>query len=144
MLLSLGFRPTYLAPDRLWRLSAIVALAMIDAAEDLAGLPAGILKLKWPNDVVVTAPAGGGFLKVAGILGESDGAGTTDPGAVVADFHDGDRAGPTHCYVYGRRRGRVLDGVCEKIGEHLPQTTGIRLDEYRPGRRRNPDLGGLR
>jgi BirA family biotin operon repressor/biotin-[acetyl-CoA-carboxylase] ligase len=83
LLLSLGFRPSYLAPDRLWRLSAVVAMAMIDAAEDLAGLPAGILKLKWPNDIVVAAPAGGGFLKMAGILGESDGVGTADPRAVI-------------------------------------------------------------
>jgi biotin-(acetyl-CoA carboxylase) ligase len=35
-----------------------VALAMIDAAEDLAGLPIGMLKLKWPNDIVVEVPAG--------------------------------------------------------------------------------------
>ena len=82
LLLSLGFRPSYLAPDRLWRLSAVVALAMIDAAEDLAGLPAGMLKLKWPNDIVVEAP-GGGLRKVAGLLGESEGIGTADPLAVI-------------------------------------------------------------
>ncbi|HEX7496983.1 MAG TPA: biotin--[acetyl-CoA-carboxylase] ligase [Candidatus Limnocylindrales bacterium] len=87
LLLSLGFRPSYVTPDRAWRLSAIVALAMIDAAEDLAGLPIGMLKLKWPNDIVVEAPAGegqgGGLRKVAGILGEGGGAGTTDPVAVI-------------------------------------------------------------
>ena len=82
LLLSLGFRPSYLAPDRAWRLSAVVALAMIDAAEDLAGLPIGMLKLKWPNDIVVEAPDGG-LRKVAGILGESEGAGTADPLAVI-------------------------------------------------------------
>src|SRR5450759_403866 len=82
LLLSLGFRPSYLAPDRAWRLSAVVALAMIDAAEDLAGLPAGMLKLKWPNDIVVEAP-GGGLRKVAGLLGESEGIGTADPLAVI-------------------------------------------------------------
>jgi len=87
LLLSLGFRPSYLAPDRAWRLSAIVALAMISAAEDLAGLPAGMLKLKWPNDIVVEGSEGGasagGLLKVAGILGEGGGAGTADPTAVI-------------------------------------------------------------
>ena len=87
LLLSLGFRPSYLAPDRAWRLSAVVALAMIDAAEDLAGLPAGMLKLKWPNDIVVEAQAGeapdGGLRKVAGLLGESEGVGTADPLAVI-------------------------------------------------------------
>ena len=112
LLLSLGFRPSYLTPDRLWRLSAVVALAMIDAAEDLAGLPAGMLKLKWPNDIVVEVPAGeapagevpageapagevpageapagetpdGGLRKVAGLLGESGGVGTAAPVAVI-------------------------------------------------------------
>ena len=107
LLLSLGFRPSYLAPDRLWRLPAVVALAMIDAAEDLAGLPAGMLKLKWPNDIVVEAPAGeapagevpageapageapagkssgGGLRKVAGLLGESEGVGTAASVAVI-------------------------------------------------------------
>jgi BirA family biotin operon repressor/biotin-[acetyl-CoA-carboxylase] ligase len=84
LLLSLGFRPSYLAPDRLWRLAAIVALAMADAAEDVVGLPIGMLKLKWPNDIVVEAGAApAGIHKVAGLLGESEGAGTPDVTAVV-------------------------------------------------------------
>jgi hypothetical protein len=66
LLLSLGFRPTYLAPDRLWRLSAAVALAMVDAAEDVAGLPLATLRLKWPNDIVVDRPDG--LRKLAGLL----------------------------------------------------------------------------
>ena len=82
LLLSLGFRPTYAAPDRLWRLGAIVALAMADAAEEAVGLPAGNLKLKWPNDIVVEAAAVG-VRKVAGVLGESEGAGTPDVTAVI-------------------------------------------------------------
>ena len=53
LLLSLGFRPTWLAPERAWRLAAIVSLAMADAAEAVAGLPAGTIRLKWPNDLVV-------------------------------------------------------------------------------------------
>jgi len=84
LLLSLGFRPTYLEPDRLWRLGAIVALAMADAAEEVAGLPMGHLRLKWPNDIVVEARrAPRGMRKVAGVLGETDGAGTADVTAVV-------------------------------------------------------------
>jgi BirA family biotin operon repressor/biotin-[acetyl-CoA-carboxylase] ligase len=84
LLLSLGFRPTYLAADRLWRLSAIVALAMADAAEDVAGLRARALRLQWPNDIVAEEPAAGGALcKVAGVLGETEGVGTPDPRAVV-------------------------------------------------------------
>ncbi|HEY1168464.1 MAG TPA: biotin--[acetyl-CoA-carboxylase] ligase [Candidatus Limnocylindrales bacterium] len=84
LLLSLGFKPTYLEPDRLWRLGAVVAMAMADAAEEAAGLPIGMLKLKWPNDIVVEAPeAAAGVHKVAGVLGESEGAGTADARAVV-------------------------------------------------------------
>lgn len=103
LLLSLGFRPTWLAPDRTWRLAAIVGLAMADAAEDVAGLPDATVRLKWPNDLVVEV--GGPFAalrgelsaervrklrdgpvdvrKLAGVLGETDGLGTLDPRAVV-------------------------------------------------------------
>jgi BirA family biotin operon repressor/biotin-[acetyl-CoA-carboxylase] ligase len=103
LLLSLGFRPTWLPPDRVWRLAAIVALAMADAAEDAAGLPVGSIRLKWPNDLVIevagpnalligelTAEAAARMLaspvdlrKVAGVLGESEGLGTDDPRVVV-------------------------------------------------------------
>ena len=36
-------------------LSVSAALAMADAAEETAGLPLGMLKLKWPNAIVVVA-----------------------------------------------------------------------------------------
>jgi BirA family biotin operon repressor/biotin-[acetyl-CoA-carboxylase] ligase len=86
LLLSLGFRPTYLASDRLWRLPGIVALAMADAAEAVAGLGEGRLRLKWPNDLVIEVPgdaSGPGIRKLAGILTESEGAGTADQRVVV-------------------------------------------------------------
>jgi BirA family biotin operon repressor/biotin-[acetyl-CoA-carboxylase] ligase len=84
LLLSLGFEPAYLEPDRLWRLAAIVALAMADAGEEIAGLPSGMLQLKWPNDIVVAAPdVEAGVRKVAGVLGESEGVGTAAVRAVV-------------------------------------------------------------
>jgi len=84
LLLSLGFEPTYMEPDRLWRLAAIVALAMAAAGEEVAGLPSGMLQLKWPNDIVVAAPdVEAGVRKVAGILGESEGAGTPGVRVVV-------------------------------------------------------------
>ena len=41
------------APDRVWRLAAIASLAMAEAAEEVAGLPAATVRLKWPNDLVV-------------------------------------------------------------------------------------------
>ena len=37
LLLSLGFRPNWLAPDRVWRLAATVSLAMAHASEEVAG-----------------------------------------------------------------------------------------------------------
>ncbi len=92
LLVSLGFRPAWLAPERTWRLAAIVALAMADAAEDEASLTPGTIRLKWPNDLVVEAAGGGAaalpgasleLMKLAGILGETWGLGTDDPRAVV-------------------------------------------------------------
>ncbi len=103
LLASIGFRPTWLAADRAWRLAAVVALAMCDAAEDAAGLPVGAIRLKWPNDLVVEVAGPSALLvgeldattaaallgapvelrKLAGVLGESDGLGTTDPRVVV-------------------------------------------------------------
>jgi BirA family biotin operon repressor/biotin-[acetyl-CoA-carboxylase] ligase len=98
LLASLGFRPTWLPPDRAWRLAAIVALAAADAAEDVAGLPDGTVRLKWPNDLVVAIGRGGrpvpgaaaldetndvDVRKLAGLLGESDGLGGPDPRVVI-------------------------------------------------------------
>ena len=102
LLLSLGFRPSWLDPERVWRLAAVVSLAMADAAEEVAGLPAGAIRLKWPNDLVIEldgpadgpadvsavaldGPANGpaDVRKVAGVLGETDGLGTADPHVVV-------------------------------------------------------------
>jgi BirA family biotin operon repressor/biotin-[acetyl-CoA-carboxylase] ligase len=52
LLLSLGFRPTWLRPDRVWRLAAVTSLAMAGAAEAVAELPPETIRLKWPNDLV--------------------------------------------------------------------------------------------
>ena len=98
MSLSLGFRPTWLAPDRVWRLAATVSLAMADAAEEAAGLPDRSVRLKWPNDLVIAVDtsgraldpqgleadlAGASVRKLGGVLGETDGLGTDDPWVVV-------------------------------------------------------------
>ena len=79
--MSLGFRPDYVEPDRTWRLPAAVALAMADAAEEVVGLPMGMLRLKWPNDIAVVTDTG--LRKLAGTLAETEGAGTADVRAVV-------------------------------------------------------------
>jgi BirA family biotin operon repressor/biotin-[acetyl-CoA-carboxylase] ligase len=103
LLLSCGFRPSWLAPDRTWRLAGAVSLAMCDAAEEIAGLPVGAIRLKWPNDLVVEVAGPKALLvgvdspeeatarlaaplalrKVAGVLGESGNLGAADPQAVV-------------------------------------------------------------
>jgi BirA family biotin operon repressor/biotin-[acetyl-CoA-carboxylase] ligase len=82
LLLSIGFRPTELAAAHAWRLAAVVALAMRDAAEDVAGLKDGTLWLKWPNDIVADAHDGG-IRKVAGVIGESVASGERVGSAVV-------------------------------------------------------------
>lgn len=92
LLLSLGFRPTWLAADRVWRLAATVSLAMADAAEEVAGLPDGAIRLKWPNDLMIETAGlavpippevATAVRKVAGVLGETSGLGGDDPRAVV-------------------------------------------------------------
>lgn len=82
LLLSVGFRPGWLEPERTWRLAATVSLAMADAAEEVAGLPDRAVRLKWPNDLVVEDDASAAR-KLAGVLGETDDLGGTDPRAVV-------------------------------------------------------------
>ena len=52
LLMSVGFTPTWLAPEHAWRLGAIVSLAMAEAAEEVARIAAGTVRLKWPNDLV--------------------------------------------------------------------------------------------
>lgn len=81
LLLSLGFRPAWLPAEQAWRLAAIVSLAMADAAEEVGGLAPGAIRLKWPNDLIVERD--GRMLKLAGVLGETDGLGTADPRVVV-------------------------------------------------------------
>src|SRR6185369_17766755 len=99
LLCSVGFRPSSLAPERLWRLAGTLALAMADAAEEVAGLGEGTIRMKWPNDLVVVFGASGRAVgtsavradeavvsdvrKLAGLLGETDGLGTPDVRAVV-------------------------------------------------------------
>jgi BirA family biotin operon repressor/biotin-[acetyl-CoA-carboxylase] ligase len=84
LLLSVGFRPRWLEPAQAWRLGAIVSLAMAAAAEEAAALPAGTVRLKWPNDLVISDAAGDTApRKLAGVLGETHGLGTDDPQAVV-------------------------------------------------------------
>jgi BirA family biotin operon repressor/biotin-[acetyl-CoA-carboxylase] ligase len=88
LLLSLGFRPSWLLPDQAWRLAATASLAMAEAAEATADLPNGTIRLKWPNDLVLDAPDR--WLKLGGVLGETEGLGTADPRVIVGMGVNGD------------------------------------------------------
>jgi BirA family transcriptional regulator, biotin operon repressor / biotin---[acetyl-CoA-carboxylase] ligase len=83
VLLSVGFRPTWLEIGHTWRLGAIASLAMAEAAEVGAGLRDGAIRLKWPNDLVAVDRGSGSVRKLAGMLGETDGLGTAEARAVI-------------------------------------------------------------
>ena len=83
LLLSVGFRPSWLEVGHLWRLSAIVSLAMAEGCEVGSGLRPGAVSLKWPNDLVTIDRATGTVRKLAGVLGETDGIGTPEATAVI-------------------------------------------------------------
>ena len=83
LLLSVGFKPPeFITPKHAWRLPAMVALAMRDASEEVAGLKDGTVWLKWPNDLVAEA-ADRSLRKVGGVLGESALSGRRVKSAVV-------------------------------------------------------------
>jgi BirA family transcriptional regulator, biotin operon repressor / biotin---[acetyl-CoA-carboxylase] ligase len=83
LLLSAGFRPTWLAPEHAWRLAAVITLTMAEACEVAAGLRANAVQLKWPNDLVAIVKSTGDVRKLAGVLGETAGLGTPDARAVI-------------------------------------------------------------
>jgi BirA family biotin operon repressor/biotin-[acetyl-CoA-carboxylase] ligase len=121
LLVSAGFRPTWIDPERAWRIAATASLAMADAAEEIAGLHDRSVLLKWPNDLVIAdqAGAGGAIRKLGGVLGEATGVGTPDPRVVVGigvnagwrepDFPPDLAAGMTSLQVASG--GRPIDAV---------------------------------
>jgi BirA family biotin operon repressor/biotin-[acetyl-CoA-carboxylase] ligase len=71
LMVSAGFRPSGLALADAWRISAVVALAMLEAAERMLGpqlAPGDRLALKWPNDVVAVHESV--VRKLGGVLAE--------------------------------------------------------------------------
>ena len=83
VLVSVGFRPSWLGIGHTWRLGAIASLAMAEAAEIASALRIGKIRLKWPNDLVAIDRASGHVRKLAGMLGETDGLGTPDARATI-------------------------------------------------------------
>lgn len=81
LLCSIGFRPSWLAADRSWRLAAITSLAIADAAEEVGGLADRSIRLKWPNDLVIEGD--GEVRKLGGVLGETIGLGTAEPRVII-------------------------------------------------------------
>lgn len=59
LLMSLLFRPHFLAPYQAQRLTMICSLAVVEVIEAVTGLSAAI---KWPNDIVVRGKKAGGIL----------------------------------------------------------------------------------
>ncbi|HSL97443.1 MAG TPA: biotin--[acetyl-CoA-carboxylase] ligase [Candidatus Deferrimicrobiaceae bacterium] len=139
LLLSAGFRPTWLPPTQAWRLSAAVSLAMADAAEALVGLGSGAIRLKWPNDLVAE-PEGRGPRKLAGVLGESEGLGSDDPRVVVgigvnagwprASFPPGLAGSMTSLAELGRSEGVDRRALADAFLMRLEPL----VDELRDGR----------
>ena len=119
LLATLGFRPTWLGPGHAWRLAASVSISMAEAAEAVAGLPVGLIRLKWPNDFVIAVPGPDGLelRKLAGVLGESEGLGSDDPRVVVgiginADWAPADfpaELAPSMTSLHEASGGRTID-----------------------------------
>jgi BirA family transcriptional regulator, biotin operon repressor / biotin---[acetyl-CoA-carboxylase] ligase len=159
LLCSLGFRPTWLAPDRAWRIAATVALAMCDAAEDTAGLPVGAVRLKWPNDLVIETGGPKALLvgelsaesaaarlaaplalrKLAGVLGESQGLGSDDPRVVVGIGINGDWAAAdfppelanTMTSLREASAGRPIDAT--ELLDAFTERVEVRIEALRAG-----------
>lgn len=149
LLLSLGFRPTWLPAERVWRLAATVSLAMADAAEEVAGLPDGAIRLKWPNDLVaetvgaaipVPPQAPTDVRKLAGVLGETAGLGGHDPRVVVGlglntDWATGDfpaELASTMTSLRGASHGRPIDHVA--LLDAFLGRLEVRIEALRGGR----------
>ena len=70
LLVSFGFQPPSMVAADAWRLAAILAVSVAEAAESVSGLADGTIGLKWPNDLVAEDNRGD-LRKVAGVLGET-------------------------------------------------------------------------
>jgi len=81
LLVSAGFRPLDLPLAQAWRLPAVTAMAMLDAATALLSPGAERLALKWPNDIVTVRQ--GRLRKVGGVLAETEADGERLVSAVV-------------------------------------------------------------
>ncbi len=68
LLMSLLFRPHFLALYQTQRLTMICSLAVVETIEAVTGLSAAI---KWPNDIVVQGKKAGGILTELGATGGS-------------------------------------------------------------------------
>jgi BirA family biotin operon repressor/biotin-[acetyl-CoA-carboxylase] ligase len=149
LLLSLGFRPTWLPPTQAWRLAATTSLAMADAAEEVAGLPDRAIRLKWPNDLVIEtigtavpiAPqVATEVRKVAGVLGESEGLGSGDPRVVIGLGLDTDwpavdfpvELAATMTSLREASHGRPIDHVA--LLDAFLSRLEVRIDALRGGR----------
>jgi BirA family biotin operon repressor/biotin-[acetyl-CoA-carboxylase] ligase len=122
-----------LAPEVLHVVTMRVALALVDALEATAQLPA---ELKWPNDLVV------GARKLAGLLAEAEISGTAVRAVVVGmgcnvtqtEFTDDLSTTATSVALEGGRvpeRDVLLDAVLERLDARLEAPAETIRSDYR-------------
>ncbi len=141
LLVSAGFRPIDLPAIHAWRLGATVALAMLDAAEDVAGLRDATLGLKWPNDIVADGPDGL-LRKVAGVLGEAQLDDDRVATAVVGIGVNADWAGGRLPAGAGRVDGQPAGAV--RRPAHRPRGAARGLDRPSRAALRGAPAGAVR
>jgi BirA family biotin operon repressor/biotin-[acetyl-CoA-carboxylase] ligase len=119
--LSLVLRPA-VTPHLAQRLSMLAGVAVCEAIELVAGIPAS---LKWPNDVLLAGKKAGGILIEASLLGDTLASAVLGLGLNVSaapppaevDFP------ATHLEAEAGRpvdRLRLLRAILERVGAHYP------------------------
>jgi len=111
LLMSLLFRPTFLAPTQVQQLTMICSLAAADAVDTVTGLrPA----LKWPNDLLLEGR------KLAGILTEL-GFAHTCPAPGRAEGSPGEQAGRLDWVIVGMGLNVNVDFASHEFHRDWPE-----------------------
>ncbi|MGQ9828997.1 MAG: biotin--[acetyl-CoA-carboxylase] ligase [Roseiflexus sp.] len=127
LLMSVLLRPTWLPPGEGFTLTMLAGVALCEAVEQVATVPAS---LKWPNDLLLCAD--GALRKSAGILTEVSVAGDTIEWAIVGIGVNVNQA-PTGA-VNGRDLQQTATSISAAAGQRISraallETLLTRLDE---------------